>query len=92
MDVTPETTVASIRTMLFERWPGPFAHLRPDAPSGVRLFCMGRPLEGTCLSECKLPVFDFPTPVHVAAKPSSRPRPAAAAPRLPGDPGKGDEK
>lgn len=78
IDVTPDTSIASIRATVFERWPLPNAQSKPDSVSGLRLFCMGKALDAKTIGECNLPSFDFPTPVHVAAKPSSRPQPAAS--------------
>jgi hypothetical protein len=77
LDLPGTATLASIRTVIYDRWPDSIAATKPDNSAGMRLFCMGRALDGATLAECALPTFDFPTPIHVAPKPSSRPRPKA---------------
>lgn len=66
IQVNEDTTIESIRQRVFSAWPNAIS--KPARVVDVRMFCMGKALDGPNIAACALPVFDFPTPVHVVGK------------------------
>jgi hypothetical protein len=75
------TTVAELKARVAEAWPAGHSDGTPASASDVRAYVMGRPLQDDrmTLAAAGLPVFDYPTPVHVAVKPGAKGKAAAAS-------------
>jgi hypothetical protein len=82
--VPASSSVADLKRLILQSWPQGY-EAAPADPGTLRLFCMGAPLvEGKTLAECRIPQFDYPTPVHVAVRPGGR---GSAPSRQPGEGG-----
>ncbi len=78
------TTVLEFKRRVLAAWPPAHAEGTPAGAGELRAICMGRLLEdGKTLAASGVPSFDFPTPIHVAAKPGKSK--AAAASTKPGE-------
>lgn len=71
------TSVAELKRQVAAAWPTGSPE-GPPAAADIRAFAMGKILETGTLEQ--LPTFDYPTPVHVSARPSSKTNPVTARP------------
>ena len=69
--VNPNITVSELKQKIFEVWPKQYETINP-LNTELRTVCMGKLLDDNTktLHNLNIPVFDFPTPVHVSVKPT----------------------